>query len=37
MKKQIPSEKTKDVVEFSTMKPAERFRSISNGLNTVSP
>ncbi|KAG6899902.1 hypothetical protein C0993_005481, partial [Termitomyces sp. T159_Od127] len=35
MKKQIPPEKTKDVVEFSTMKPAERFRSIANGLNTV--
>ncbi|KNZ77926.1 Protein argonaute-2 [Termitomyces sp. J132] len=35
MKKQIPPEKTKDMVEFSTMKPAERFQSISNGLSTV--
>ncbi|KAG6896605.1 hypothetical protein C0992_007128 [Termitomyces sp. T32_za158] len=35
MKKQVPPEKTKDVVEFSTMKPAERFNSITNGLNTV--
>ncbi|KAG6902071.1 hypothetical protein C0995_004769 [Termitomyces sp. Mi166 len=35
MKMQIPPEKTKDMVEFSSMKPQERFNSILNGLNTV--
>ncbi|KAG6889180.1 hypothetical protein C0995_003091 [Termitomyces sp. Mi166 len=35
MKNQIPPEKTKDMVEFPTMKPQERFKSILNGLNTV--
>ncbi|KAG6909899.1 hypothetical protein DXG01_014713 [Tephrocybe rancida] len=35
MKKQIPPDKTKDMVEFSTMKPVDRFRSIENGLRTV--
>ncbi|KAG6909902.1 hypothetical protein DXG01_014716 [Tephrocybe rancida] len=35
MKKQIPSDKTKNMVEFSTMKPVDRFKSIENGLRTV--
>ncbi|KAG6851507.1 hypothetical protein C0991_008503, partial [Blastosporella zonata] len=35
MKKQLPADKTKDMVEFSTMRPADRFKSIANGLNTV--
>ncbi|KAG6844544.1 hypothetical protein H0H87_006028 [Tephrocybe sp. NHM501043] len=35
MKKQLPPEKTKEMVEFSTMRPAERFKSITNGLSTV--
>ncbi|KAG6809550.1 hypothetical protein H0H93_015726, partial [Arthromyces matolae] len=35
MKKQVPPEKTKDMVEFSTMKPVDRFRSIGEGLSTV--
>ncbi|KAG6851866.1 hypothetical protein C0991_005392, partial [Blastosporella zonata] len=34
MKKQLPADKTKDMVEFSTMRPADRFKSIANGLNT---
>jgi len=32
MRKQVPPEKTKDVLEFATMKPADRLRSIKNGL-----
>ncbi|KAI6034268.1 argonaute-like protein [Pisolithus microcarpus] len=32
MRKQVPPEKTKDVLEFATMKPHDRLASISNGL-----
>lgn len=32
MKKPIPPEKTKDVLEFATKKPHERLQSIANGL-----
>ena len=31
-KKQIPPEKTNDVLEFSTKKPQDRLQSIRNGL-----
>ena len=32
MRKQVPSDKTKDVVEFSTKRPIDRFDSIQAGL-----
>ena len=32
MKKQVPSDKTKEMVEFSTKKPHERFNSIREAL-----
>lgn len=32
MRKQVPPHLTKDVVEFSTMKPIDRFESIKKGL-----
>jgi eukaryotic translation initiation factor 2C len=32
MRKQVPPEKTKDVLDFATMKPSDRLRSIKNGL-----
>ena len=32
MRKQVPSDKTKAVVEFSTKRPRERFASIKDGL-----
>ncbi|KAG5651697.1 hypothetical protein H0H81_007756 [Sphagnurus paluster] len=35
MKKQLPPEKTKDVLDFATKKPVERFRSIENGLGLL--
>ena len=35
MKKQIPSDKTKDVVEFATKKPHERFASIRDALGVL--
>ncbi|KAG6827800.1 hypothetical protein H0H92_010435 [Tricholoma furcatifolium] len=35
MKKQIPPDKTTAMVEFATMKPNERFRSIENGSQSV--
>ncbi|KAF5387029.1 hypothetical protein D9615_002113 [Tricholomella constricta] len=35
MKKQLPPEKTKDVLDFSTKKPQERFQSIKNGLEIL--
>ncbi|KAF9460917.1 argonaute-like protein [Collybia nuda] len=35
MRKQVPPEKTKSVVEFSTKKPAERFASIRAGLDVL--
>lgn len=36
MKKPIPSEKTKGVLEFATKKPHERLQSITNGLGVSS-
>jgi eukaryotic translation initiation factor 2C len=33
MRKQVPPEKTKDVVEFATKKPADRLQSIRQGLS----
>ncbi|KAH9943477.1 argonaute-like protein [Epithele typhae] len=35
MRKQIPSEKTKDVLEFATQQPAQRLRSITNALGVL--
>jgi len=35
MKKQLPPEKTKDVLDFATMKPVERFASIKRGLDIL--
>ena len=32
MKKQLPSDKTKDMVEFATKRPQERFNSIRDAL-----
>jgi eukaryotic translation initiation factor 2C len=32
MRKQVPPEKTKDVLDFATKKPEERLSSIRNGL-----
>ncbi|EIW82123.1 argonaute-like protein [Coniophora puteana RWD-64-598 SS2] len=36
MRKQVPPEKTKDVLEFATKRPADRLASISNGLSVLS-
>jgi eukaryotic translation initiation factor 2C len=33
MRKQVPPEKTKDVLEFATKRPLDRLQSISNGLS----
>ncbi|KAJ3529107.1 hypothetical protein NM688_g7899 [Phlebia brevispora] len=35
MRKQIPSDKVKEVVKFSTKKPGERLSSIRNGLGVL--
>lgn len=32
MRRQVPPEKTKDVLEFATKKPADRLESIKRGL-----
>ncbi|KAG6866468.1 hypothetical protein C0991_003986 [Blastosporella zonata] len=32
MRKQVPPEKTKDVLDFATKRPADRLRSITDGL-----
>lgn len=32
MRKQVPPEKTKDVLDFATKKPQDRLQSIKNGL-----
>lgn len=37
VKKQIPIEKTKAVVDFATKKPSERLQSIMNGLKVRYP
>ncbi|KAF5390572.1 hypothetical protein D9757_002737 [Collybiopsis confluens] len=36
MRKQVPPEKTKTVLDFATKQPAERLRSIQNGLDVLS-
>lgn len=33
MRKQVPPEKTKDILDFATMKPQARLASINNGLS----
>lgn len=33
MRKQVPPEKTKDVLDFATKKPHDRLASITNGLS----
>jgi hypothetical protein len=33
MKKQVPPEKTKEVLDFATKRPRDRLASISNGLS----
>ncbi|KAH0839868.1 argonaute-like protein [Lanmaoa asiatica] len=35
MRKQVPPEKTKDVLEFATKKPHDRLQSITNGLSVL--
>ncbi|KAN0097521.1 Piwi domain containing protein [Tylopilus felleus] len=35
MRKQVPPEKTKDVLEFATKKPQDRLQSIVNGLSVL--
>ena len=32
MRKQVPPEKTKSVLDFATKKPADRLKSITSGL-----
>lgn len=36
MRKQVPSELTKNVLEFATKRPHERLQSIRNGLSVLS-
>jgi eukaryotic translation initiation factor 2C len=35
MRKQVPPEKTKDVLDFATKKPQDRLQSIVNGLSVL--
>lgn len=35
MRKQLPSDKTKDMVAFSTQRPADRFQSITAGVQRL--
>ncbi|KAJ7908290.1 argonaute-like protein [Mycena leptocephala] len=35
MRKQVPPEKTKDVLDFATKKPHDRLQSIKNGLSVL--
>ncbi|KAJ6539414.1 argonaute-like protein [Mycena capillaripes] len=35
MRKQVPPEKTKDVLDFATKKPLDRLKSITNGLGVL--
>ncbi|KAJ7904588.1 argonaute-like protein [Mycena olivaceomarginata] len=35
MRKQVPPEKTKDVLDFATKKPLDRLQSIKNGLGVL--
>ncbi|KAG9317400.1 argonaute-like protein [Chiua virens] len=35
MRKQVPPEKTKDVLDFATKKPQDRLQSITNGLSVL--
>ena len=36
MRKQVPSELTKNVLDFATKKPSERLQRIRNGLSVLS-
>lgn len=36
MRKQVPPERTKDVLDFATMRPKDRLASIRNGLSVRS-
>ena len=36
MRKQVPSDKTKDVLDFATKRPQDRLASIRNGLGVLS-
>ena len=35
LRKQVPSEKTKDVLNFATKRPEDRLNSIRNGLGVL--
>jgi eukaryotic translation initiation factor 2C len=35
MRKQVPPEKTKDVLDFATKRPPDRLQSITNGLSVL--
>ncbi|KAG6333722.1 hypothetical protein ID866_5365 [Astraeus odoratus] len=35
MRKQVPPEKTKDVLDFATKRPQDRLQSITNGLSVL--
>ena len=35
MRKPIPSDKTRDVLEFATKRPRDRLESITNGLQVT--
>lgn len=37
MRKQVPPEKTKDVLDFATKKPHDRLASIKAGLGVTHP
>lgn len=37
MRKQVPPEKTKDVLDFATKKPIDRLNSIKAGLGVTHP
>lgn len=37
MRKPIPSDKTRDVLEFATKRPRDRLESITNGLQVTNP
>jgi eukaryotic translation initiation factor 2C len=37
MRKPIPSDKTRDVLDFATKRPRDRLESITNGLQVTSP
>jgi eukaryotic translation initiation factor 2C len=37
MRKQVPADKTKEVVEFATKRPADRLQSIRQGIDVSRP